>query len=249
MVSSSLEVYHSRTVLTNRLSDYSNVYLLPCICAFGLLTNLASILVTVGMRNKDHMIKYILINSSVDFLFLLTQLFVFIIRCGDLCPFGYTYAAKFYENYIYFFIGYSLILFQNLFNLYMTIERLCLLSKNIKYRRFLSKVNKKWLFLLFFVVAIFFNVPINFFLNEIRPLGILINIWNTSGADANSTETLFAVIQKSNTLSLQIIKTCLYLIKNPLLLILIGFVNIVVAVKFHNFIRKKQKTLKIQLKG
>jgi hypothetical protein len=247
MTTSNLPVYYSKDKLSNRFSDYSNVYLLPSICAFGVLTNSASILVTFRMRNKDHMTKYILINSSIDFLFLLTQFFLFIIRCGILCPFGYTYAAKFYENYIYLFSGYLLILFQNFFNFFMTIERLALLSKTNKYRQMLAKLNTKWLYVSLFIMAVLLNSPIYFFLTEITPLGIF--TWNTSQG-INTTEILFFLNQKNRDLFLsQALRTTLVVIENPFFMILTGLVNILVAVKFKKFIQKKQKILKIETKG
>ena len=126
---SSLPVYYSKEEFTPRFVDYSNVYLLPPICAFGIATNILCIIVS-SKRDESNAksLDYILLNSIIDVIFLLIQFFLFIIRCGALCPYGYTYGAKFYEAYIYLFIGYVLVTSQVLLSMYIAWDRLNMFS-------------------------------------------------------------------------------------------------------------------------
>jgi hypothetical protein len=127
MNSSELMVFYSRENLTIRFADYSNVYILPSICVLGMFLNMVNMVVTLKARSEhqhDQVMKYILINSFIDFSFFLTQVFLAIIRCGSLCPYGFTYAAKFYEIYVYLYVGYVLITFQVILNIHVTIQEL-----------------------------------------------------------------------------------------------------------------------------
>jgi hypothetical protein len=236
--SSSLRVYYSLDTLSPRINDYSYVYVLPFICALGMSTNLASIVVALGIRPLDHMLKYVLINGLLDFLFLLTRLFLFIFRCGSLCPYGYTYASKFYEQYVYLFLGYTLITFQALFNLIMTIQRLCLFSKS--QRKFLTNVNK-WHYLAYSIISILLNAPQYLIPKEIVPFAVYyVRVDNVTALDG---EVLFKRKDRdvfATSEFYQILLILLLIISNPGSYIAIGLLNVQVAVKFRQFIRKKQ---------
>ena len=118
--SNNLRVYYSKVNLTNSFVDNSNVYLLPSICLFGIGTSLLCLLVSFKRDDSNaKTLDYILINSAIDFIFLLIEIFVVIIRCGALCPYGYTYAAKFYEIYIFQYVGYIFVTGQVLLNIYV----------------------------------------------------------------------------------------------------------------------------------
>lgn len=126
---SSLPIYYSKENLTNRFVDYSNVFLLPSICYFGVVTSLICVTVTFK-RDEAHAksLDFIFLNSSIDFLFLIIQSFLFIFRCGALCPYGYTYSSKIYEIYIYLYVGYVLITSQVFLNIYISYDRLKMFS-------------------------------------------------------------------------------------------------------------------------
>lgn len=119
-----LTIYYSKEELSERIYDYSNVYLLPSICLFGMATSGLSIIVSFKKSLNENILKYIFINSLADFSFLLTQFFLLIIRCGTLCPYGYSYWANIYEIYVYWFLGYTIICFKVLVDISVSIERL-----------------------------------------------------------------------------------------------------------------------------
>jgi hypothetical protein len=230
--------YYSKQQLTTPFADYSNVYPLPITCTLGILANLISTLVALKVQHKDLMMKYILINSALDFLFLQTQFFSFLIRCGTLCPYGFAYISKLIENYIYWFIGYDIITFQAIFNLFMTLERLSLFShsQQNKYQRFLSKISLKWIVVVFLSLAVLVNTPFYLVIHEIRPLGL----------QNESQEILYSTFVRSwDNEWVRIVITILTLLKSPILIVLTGVINVVVVVKFKKFLRKKETILNL----
>jgi hypothetical protein len=240
-MNSSLPIYFSKSTLTLRVADYSNVYLLPAICLVGMLTNLASSVVSLRITRRDHILKYILINSSSDFWFLLSQFFLCLFRCGTLCPFGYTYAAKFYELYIYLYFGYVLITFQALFNLTMTLQRLRLFSNNQMIRKSSHSEITVFHYVGFFTIAILINAPNYLFSKEIIPFAIY---------KSNETLSEDEILYEKNVRDLfrnqilEILLIILTIISNPGSYIVIGVINAIVAFKFRKFIKKKKDMLK-----
>jgi hypothetical protein len=210
-----------------------------------MLTAAVSIVVTLTVTRKDHMIKYILTNSSIDFLFLFSQFFLFIIRCGSLCPYGYTYKSKLYENYVYLYIGYDLITVQAIFNFFMTLERLVLFSSSTKYAKLFGKLNMRWLLFSFLIVALLINMPPYLIDNRIQAFGVV-----KSNLTTNETEILYLIShnKKNYQPSAHIFIAILILTKSPIFMALTGLVNILVAVKFNQFIQKKKIMLKITTK-
>src|SRR5579883_2357715 len=105
-----LPIYYSKENFSSRFYDYSNVFFLPMVCFFGMIS---SILCIVGSLKKDdsktQTFTFMLINSIVDFLFLLSQFFIFSFRCGVLCSFGYSYMTTFYKIEFFWFGGYALV--------------------------------------------------------------------------------------------------------------------------------------------
>ena len=101
-----LPIYNSTDTLSFPIEDYFNTYILPIICLFGIITNIINILVFKQIKLNNETTKYFITNSCCDLAFLSTQVFLFIFRCGTLCPYNYKYGAKLYEKYIYLYTGY-----------------------------------------------------------------------------------------------------------------------------------------------
>ena len=104
--------------------DYANTYFLPFICLFGIITNIINAKVLIKMKPDNNINNYLLVKSCCDLSFLITQSFTFIIRCGSLCPYSYSYEAKFYEAYIHRYFGYVLISFSFSLDMTASIERI-----------------------------------------------------------------------------------------------------------------------------
>jgi hypothetical protein len=236
-----LTIYYSKDNLTTRFSDYNNVFTLPLICALGMTFSLTSLVVAFQIKRRDHIMQYILANSLIDFLFLLTQLFLFLIRCGSLCAHGYTRAAKIYENYIYLFVGYTLNTFQALYNILMAIDRLSLFSASSCFASTLTTRRKThWYFVLFLTLALLLNVPEYLLSRNVQAVAILISTELSS--TGTSVEYLYNWITKDDWRvdHLKIFLTIFALLKSPFLYIVMGAYNILVGVKFRNFIKKKK---------
>lgn len=237
---SSLPIYYSKSGLTIRFADYSNVFVLPVLAFFGICTNLVNIVVTMRVKTRDNIIKYIITNSVLDFLFLLTQVFIFIMRCGTLCPYGFSFWAKCYEMYVFQTTGYVLITFQAIYNLYLAFEKLKVFAKNLTAQRSKSRLGFKTRLLVFLTISALMNVPFYLIAREINLFGILRN---------NQTMTdEFLYQRRTRTFGgNKIIATCLsgfLLLKGPVFYVLIGIIDVLIAIKFRKFIENKKKVLK-----
>lgn len=236
-----LTVYYSLDALSERVSDYSNVYVLPTICFLGILTNALTILVAVDKKiRSSNIFKYIIVMAISDIVYMLSQSPLFIIRCGTLCPYGYSRLAKMYELYVFWFVGYSIISFQFLLDMSISIERLIIFFKvNANSRQFANMFYRRCL--LFLVIGIILNIPGNILSMEVEPLGILQRNNNT-----NDDVLLYAKFVKPSyeTPSLELMLTIVALLKEPLLVVLLCLLNILVMFKFKQHMKRKSLVLR-----
>lgn len=233
---SNLPVYYSKENLTTRFIDNSNVYLLPSICLFGIITSLICILVSFKRDESNSKTQdYIWINSMIDFLFLLIEFFLFIIRCGSLCPFGYSYGAKFYEIYIYLYIGYILMSSQVFLSLYVSIERLRIFSGKLVVQK-----NKNLFFVynICLLISILANALPYLIAKEITPLGILYS-------NDSSFEILYMRATRKNfqTPVFKHLLTACLVIKDLVMYMTLLVVNIWVCLEFRKFLDIKNKLI------
>lgn len=239
--SSLLKVYSSVSGLTNQFSDYSNVILLPLICLIGMITNSMIILVAISPSSRRILFfKYILATALTDFVFLLSQSPLFIIRCGALCPFGYTFAAKIYEVYVYWFVSYTIVSFQILLNISISIDRL-LIFFQVKLHPHLThwwSLNKFYTRCsLFLIISIVLNVPAYFFSMQIEPMGVLLR------KNSTSIEILYTKSLKEEFKSQfwALFLTILSVLKEPLLIAILCVVNIWVLIVFKHHMSQRSK--------
>jgi hypothetical protein len=236
MNNSSLPIVDSKVNLSSRFFDYSNVYFLPITCSFGLLT---SILCLLASYKKDasnaNLMTYIFINSTIDFLFVLTQLFSFIIRCGILCPYGYAYLSKQYEIYIFWFVGYSLINMQVFFNTFVAYNRLkAFSSKSIQ-----QTSNFYRPLILFALIAIVLNTisyPLDY---DAKAFAIFM-------PNPYTTELLYqsSFRDEFQTTALQdIIFVCLAL-KDPFMYLFFCFMNLLVVLRYRKYVKNRRYLVK-----
>ena len=118
-----LPIYNSTDTLSITINDYFNTYILPIICLFGIVTNIVNIIVFKQTKMDNDITKYFITNSCCGLAFLSTQVFLFIFRCGNLCPYQYNYGAKLYEKYIYGYIGYVIYNFCLLLDISTSLKR------------------------------------------------------------------------------------------------------------------------------
>jgi hypothetical protein len=232
----------SKESLSDSLTDYVNVYVLPTICIFGMTTNSANIIVTWRLKMSDHVLQYMLINSILDFLFLLTQVFVFVVRCGTLCSWDYTYLAELYDLFVYMFLCYIFITFQALFNLQMTMQRLLLFSNISSPPNGSGKKKTLFLMAVFLALAIILNAPSFLFSRYVKNIGV---------SDVDLNQTIFKLVVKDEYKSgfLMWLLIGFILIKTPLLYVLTGVVNMMVALRFRNFMKKKHQLTNLKARA
>jgi hypothetical protein len=250
-----LPIFDSKLSLSTRFADYSNFIFLPAICLFGLITNLIDVLVTLSIRRRDNIVKYILVNSLFDISILLTQTMLIVIRCGVLCPYGYTYLAKIYDLFIYNYLRFLILSFQGFFNFYFNIQNVKLFASSSssagkKEDSFNIHMSNRWMLLLFVTLSFLLNTPVYFVSREVRVMGIYRPPTGLNGT-THLDEILYKRAYKNewNSGYLQAIVTIFIFLKTPFIYIMTGVVNILVAIKFHQFITKKSTILNTLIKG
>ena len=241
---SSLPVYYSKENLTVRFADYTNVYLMPTICGFGIITSLICIIVSVKRDESNaKLFNYIAINSSTDFLFLWTQFFIVLFRCGTLCPYGNTYGWKVYEIYIFLYGGYVLVTSQVFLSIYIAYDRLRMFSAKSGNRKQKSIFK---VYIVCFVISVLANFAPYLISREVKALGILI-------PDPNSTyyEILYvrAFRPEFQTQIADILLTVNLFIKDIIMFILLCFLNIWLCVRFRIYLKARKSLIKRVVKG
>ena len=98
------KLYYSLDSLSFRISDYGYTYLIPSVCAFGIITNAITIIVIVKGSLKGIMHKYMLFMCIFEIFEMAINFWLMIVRCGTLCPYGYEYLSKVYEQYFYSYL-------------------------------------------------------------------------------------------------------------------------------------------------
>ncbi|RNA32837.1 hypothetical protein BpHYR1_034125 [Brachionus plicatilis] len=228
----SIKLYYSKRELSSIVADYINVFWLPLICIFGMITNILNILVSYNKNFLQNPLKVILVDSIGDLFFLLIQSFLFIIRCGSLCPWGYSYPAKFYEVYIYLLIGYILVVFRVLVDLSVSFNRLLILS-SVQ----MKEINFYLQLIVFITIAIVLNVPIFGISRQIVVKGYYYPDRNSS-----SYEILYDKDVRENFKIrwVAIVMSAITVVKDPFLFTSFCGINIAIAVKFRQHMSKKK---------
>lgn len=255
----------TKTNLTVRIADYSNMFVLPPICVFGMLTSLGCL---AGSFHQDEelnakMLNYIFLNSLIDFVFLFIQFWLLLIRCGALCPYGYTYWAKFYEIYIYTFLSYVLATSQVILGIYVSIERLQMFStsklqaqvqqqhqrrscQNKKASRGMVK-KKPSLYGVYVgcvLVSTLLNAPPYLLPTEVAVLGIFVPEGTNSSSHQNE-ERLY--IRKTRpefkTSLMQALLTLVLAFKDPFLMCVFCLFNGLVCIRLRQYLNNRKKYL------
>jgi hypothetical protein len=246
---SPISIYTNKASLTTRYADYSNVYVLPSICLFGILTSIAALAASFKHDESNvSIMTFIFLNSFIDVAFLFIEFWLVIIRCGTLCPFAYTYWAKFYEIYIYLFVGYILVDSQVILGIYVTVERLQMFSGK------LSQTNKPSLYVIYIpclIVAAILNAPPYAIAREVVQLGVYMphgNVSSSSFMMNNTSDYEFLYARKTRpqfqTELWQVLLTVFVFFKHPFLFLVFCFINIWLWIKFQKYLNKRKSLIK-----
>ena len=236
----------SKDSLSARSHDYSNVYLLPTISLFGIITSIINIivLVEINKKPKSRTFKYMLVNSLSDLIFLLIESSLFLIRCGSLCPYGSTRFAKVYEHYIFLYLGYVIVMFSALMDLSLSIDRLNMFMTKKHAPRASRRYNETRCFvfrcLSLFIFSAVILIPGFLISRDTRVLARL------SLPGSNDYELLFENEVKAewiNNSTLKLVYLLCMIAKGPVLLITLFVANSIIVFKFRRHIKKKQRKL------
>ncbi|CAF0720134.1 unnamed protein product [Brachionus calyciflorus] len=236
-------IYNSTESLSLRITDIGNSFILPPICFIGIILNLINILVLLQPELKDEINKFMLINSILDLKFLLICSVTFIIRCGSFCQFGYTYISKFYELYIYLFVGNSILLFATLMEILVSLNRLFSFSTspNLIFKKF-NKLNAMLKCVILIIFSLFINFPSYILTRSVQRIGIL---ETKSKTGLVNYKELYIV--GNNRLGkdplFTILLFLLTLFRGIFFLAILFILNIIIGYKFRLQMHKKTKIL------
>jgi hypothetical protein len=248
-------IFDSTEVFTSKLTDIGNVFILPPICFFGLIANLINIVVILQPEFKGTVYHIMLMNTITDFCFLSIMFFIVIIRCGSLCPYGYTFASKVYEQYIYLFIGNTFLLFGTLHDIYISLARLGSF-KRVSLQNKQQKLDFKWVCVILFVFSLIINTPSYIITRNVQKVGLLrvndsddelIDEQQMQSNITTSYEPIYFVL--SNELGRNpFVKTFLFVlivIRGFFLLIVLFLINLVIAYKYKKYMKKKRRIIPV----
>lgn len=236
---SDLPLYLSKENLTTRFVDYSNVFLLPSICYIGIVTSFVCLLVTFKREEAyAKTLDYIFVNSAIDFLFLLIESFLVIIRCGALCPYGYTFAAKFYEIYMFLYAGYILVTSQVLLNIYVSFDRLKMFSTK-------KSTNKPTSIFKVYAVCVTISAIVNSPSYLISKEVVLLGVYKPNG---NSSEFDYMYIRTTRkefqTEALQYFLTALVAVKDMATFCVLCLMSIIVCIRYKLYSKSRSKLIR-----
>ena len=235
-------IYNTTNHLSLLLYDYANTYFLPLICLFGIITSSISIIVIIKNKLNNDFNKFLFINSCCDLAFLTTQFFLFIIRCGTLCPYSYTYEAKFYEAYVYNYSGFVFSTFSLALDISVSLDRYFSFKSSSRYDKYKLKFEKRCIIIFIFSAAI--CAPPYLLFRRPQEFGAL-RIFNKEN-NLTSFQKLYKIFETTDKIS-QLVTTFIRLIRGYGLLILLLTLNVLIAFKFKRHLNQK-KLMVITLK-
>ena len=140
-------------------------FVLPFVSSLSLISNGINVKVFYSITSINVVYKYMLYNSLSNMGYLLTVVFVFVMKCGHLCDIKDTYFAKFYHHYIFIYASNSIAVFGILIEIIITIQRIFFIRNKSSVKNW--PINYILAFLLIFSFII--NLP-NVIAAEIKPI-------------------------------------------------------------------------------
>ena len=189
-----LPIFNSTEGFSFLMYDYANTYILPFVCLFGVITSVINVKVLIKIKPNNNINKYLLVKSCCDLAFLITQFFIFLIRCGRLCSYSYSFAAKFYEAYIFRYFGYVLIFFNCSLDVSVSIDRIFSFKSTSRYNKL--KIPFKTRCLILFIISTFICIPQYVLFKKPEAFGTL-NIYD-SKKNYSSLEILYQLKNQKN---------------------------------------------------
>ena len=229
--------FNSTSSLSTLLADVSNVYIYPPICFFGVLTNLISISVLASGKLTGMLYQYMLLHSICDFSALLLRSVTFIVKCGDLCSYGYSYWSKVYEFGCFSFMSNFFITSTTYLDITVSIDRILSFSSKPSKFKSCPLIYKA---AVISVLSLLINSIVYIIPKTISLLGLL-----ALHTPANRTvyQELYQI--KNNDIGklkfYEIFNTCLLLFRGFISLSVLLILNIIIGFMLRNRMRKRDK--------
>lgn len=138
------------------IKDVYWTFILPLICFYSIITSLINLIVFATLKSKNIIYKIMLYNSLSDIAYLLSVIFVFVIRCGQFCPeLKDSYMAKIYHQYIFMYLANSLGLFGVLIEILISVQRIFILTN----RTFMNASKTNVCLIVFLIFSFLFCMP------------------------------------------------------------------------------------------
>ena len=243
--------YYSLDGLSSRTNDLLNVFIMPFLNFYLVVSYLISTIVLTNKKLKGDIYKYLLVFSITGLSYFIMSNSLSIFRCGSLCPWGYDYYSKWFEWFIYLYIGKSAEIFglqcqisllMIKLNAFSTEKRTSAkkgLNNNISVKKFLLIISIYW------IISLIFYVLPNFYGRSIVQIGFLVS--NQTSIHRNETiiivkRPLF-ILNRDN--SSDPFNTFVQLFFPTILLTLFFVIiiqNTIILIKFKQFISIKTAT-------
>lgn len=232
-----IQVFNNRPLLTNKFTDYSNIFLLPSISLFGIITNFLSICISNKLNKKKLINLFIFVDSILNFLLCLLSIFLPFIRCGSLCPFGYTYAAKVYELYFFSYLKHCFLLLSQVLQFIMSLNRLLAFSKKKHFQ--ISARSFKIAIPIIFSVSLAAQSVFYLSNRRIKKFGLL------KKSENSEHEYLYRVELKELDVSVKFVFFIINLLDSTVFYLIIFITDMVIILLFRKFDAKKQRIMSI----
>lgn len=181
-----------------------------------------------------------LLSSIFNFVYLLIVFANTIARCGSYCAVSYNHSSKTYEQYVYLFIGNTILLSEFLLDLIFSLYRLISFSSKFNHSR-LHKISTSAKFIFIVVLSVLANIPL--FLT-----GRVIKKFTCTKFENSETklDTIYSIVINEIDASfiMRDFMLVISVVRGPLLFVLLFLVNLVIGYKFSKFIRNKKNVIR-----
>lgn len=233
-----LPVFSDLRSLSTLLQDVFNVYIFPSVCFIGCVLNILCLVTLLNKNLNTKVLKFVFLIIISDLMKLFVSVFLVIFRCGALCPYGYSYFWKLYEQYIYLFYGNTWNMFGNLVNITAALERFLSFYPQMA-KKFDSFLSLRVKLVILFIISAVMNVPEYIIARSTTKTGWLM----VNSSNVSHYEPIYTLIS-NETSKIEAFKTILFIItimRKLLLLVVLLVINALVCFKFRKYLQKKHE--------
>ena len=222
------------------ISDFTNVFIIPLVSFIGALLSLTSIIVIAKSELKGDLYNIMLISSIFNFVYLLIVFMNIIARCGSYCAISYNQSTKIYEQYVYLFIGNTILLSEFLLDFIFSLYRLISFSSKFNSSR-LHKISTSAKFIFIVVLSVLANIPL--FLT-----GRIIKKFTCTKYENSEAklDTIYSIVinEIDDSFIMSDFLLVISVVRGPLLFVLLFLINLLIGYKFSKFIRNKKNVIR-----